>query len=73
MISGKSIERLPFAHVHDDRRAIDVLRLLHHAGKLRHQFQRQIVYRLIAEVLKCLKRRGFARTGDPGQDDQFLL
>ncbi len=42
------------------------------AGELRQQFERKIVDAVKSKILKGLERRGFARAGDSGHDDQFL-
>ncbi len=69
---GKTIERLPLAHIHHDGRAVDLGRLAHQVREIRQQLQRQIIHGVVAEVFECLQRRCFARPGDARDDHQFL-
>src|SRR5215472_9351029 len=50
------------ADIHDQGGALDLRRLPHQVRKARHQFQRQVVYRVEAEVFKGLQRRELSRT-----------
>ncbi len=62
---------LPLADVDYQRRAIDLRRLPNQVGERRDQFQRHVVDRIEAQILKCLERGSLAGSGEAGQDHQF--
>lgn len=51
---GKQVERLPLADIHDNGGAFDLRGLAHQVGKIRQQFQRQIIHGMKPKIFKCL-------------------
>ena len=51
-MSGKSIERLAFADIDNDGCAFDLSGLAHQTRELGQKFQRQVIDRVVTQVLK---------------------
>src|ERR1017187_4974315 len=69
----KAVQPRRLAHIHHQRRARNLGRLPHQVGKAWNQFQRQVVHRVVAEVIKRLQRRQLPRAGHPGQNHQLVV
>src|ERR1035437_6123810 len=69
----KAIQPHALANIHHQGRELDLDRLADQVGKPRNQFQRQIVDRVVAQVLKRLQSRQLPRARHAGQDHQLAV
>ena len=68
----ETVESLALANIHHNGRTLNFDGFLHQSGKIRQQFQRQVVNGMEAQIFKGSERRSFARAGDSSDYDQFL-
>ena len=52
---GQAVQRGSFANIHHDRRALNLARCAYQRGKIRQQFERQVVHGVIAQIFKSLQ------------------
>ena len=72
-MAGKTLETHAFAHVDDERGAIDFGGLTDEVGEARDEVEREIVDRVVTEIFKGFERAGLAGAAHAGEDDELAV
>ena len=70
-MDGKSFQRLAFADIHHKRGAPDIWRNTRQFRKFGDEFDRQVIDRIIAQILEYFEHGTLAGTAKSGYDYQL--